>query len=150
MEEKTVLTLRLLLEEIKKDLPPFKIGLIFETMKSIYPSAAVKRSDKNILVEGIEITKPLAVSKKAKELFKKDKSVLADFYINFKKGDYLKIINVIDGSAICENISIKKEYKERYYNKQFVILTSEDIINGNVKQVKRGTKKLIEGLENIV
>ena len=44
MEEKTVLTLRLLLEEIKKDLPPFKIGLIFETMKSIYPSAAVKRN----------------------------------------------------------------------------------------------------------
>jgi len=136
-EDRSVLTLRNLLEELRKDLPPFKVGLIFETLKSIYPSTTMKRSEKNIILEGVEITKPLAVSKKAKELFKKDHSVLLDFYADFCKGDLLKIINVVDGNAICENISIKPIYKEKYYNKQYIIISYEDIVNGNVRQVKR-------------
>ena len=120
MEERSAITLRNLLEEIRKDLPPFKVGTVFETIKSIYPASTIKRIDKNIFIEGVELTKPLAVSKKAKELFKKDKSVLVEFYIDFKKGDLLKIVEVVNGKAVCENMSIKKEYKNRFYKEQFI------------------------------
>ena len=146
MEERSAITLRNLLEEIRKDLPPFKVGTVFETIKSIYPASTIKRIDKNIFIEGVELTKPLAVSKKAKELFKKDKSVLVEFYIDFKKGDLLKIVEVVNGKAVCENMSIKKEYKNRFYKEQFIEITYEDVINGNVKQLKRNPNKILEGM----
>jgi hypothetical protein len=146
METRSIITLRLLLEDLKKDLPPFKVGEVFETMKSIYPPSTMKRIEKNIIVEGIEITKPLAVSKKAKELFKKDKSVLSTFYVDFKKGDLLKVINVKNGVAICENVSIKNEFKELYYKNQLIEITIEDVISNNVRQVKRNVKKILQGV----
>lgn len=144
MEERYSITLRLLLEEIKKDLPPFKVGMVFETMKSIYPPSTMKRIDKNILIEGVEITKPLAVSKKSKELFRKDGSVLSKFYADFKKGDLLKVVSIKEGKAFCENVSIKKEYKERYYKEQFIEITLEDLVSGNVRQMKRNVGKYLE------
>lgn len=145
-EERCVITLRLLLEEIRRDLPPFKVGALFETMKSIYPPSTMKRASKNIVIEGVELTKPLAVSKKAKELFRKDKSVLVEFYTDFKKGDLLKVVSIVSGNAVCENISIKKEYKEKYYNEQYVEISLEDVISGNVKQVKRNVGKYLTGM----
>jgi hypothetical protein len=147
MDERSNITLRLLLEEIKKDLPPFKVGMVFETIKSIYPPSSMKRWEKNIIIEDVEITKPLAVSKKSKELFRKDRSVLSEFYADYKKGDLLKVVSIKEGKAFCENVSIKKEYKERYYNQQLVEITLEDIISGNIKQLKRNAIKYMEELK---
>jgi hypothetical protein len=147
MENKASYTLRLLLEELGKNIPPFRVGQVFETIKSVYPTSEVKRSKRNIIVEGVEITKPCAVGKKSKQLFLKDKSPFADFYSDFKHGDLLKIVKIENNTALCENISFKKEVKEKYYKDDLVKISKEDIINGVIRQVKRNVNRIIEGVQ---
>ena len=53
-------TLQTLLNEIKEDIKPFKEGMVFETLKSIYPDAKVSKEIKNIRYKGKAFTKPLA------------------------------------------------------------------------------------------
>ena len=146
MENKASYTLRLLLEELGKNIPPFRVGQVFETIKSVYPTSEVKRSKRNIIVEGVELTKPSAVGKKSKLLFLKDKSPLADFYSEFKHGDFLKIIRIEKDIALCENISLKKEVKEKYYKDDLVRVSKEDIINGVIRQVKRNVNRILGGV----
>lgn len=146
MGDRSVYTLRLLLDEVRKELPTLKEGQVFETLKSIYPTSDKKRFEKNIFLEGVEMTKPLAVSKKAKDLFKRDSSPLYEFYKETKKGDYLKVVEVRkNGELVCENISLKDDIRKKYYSNDYIILTLEDILNGTVKQVKRNISKILQG-----
>lgn len=145
MESKATYTLRLLLEEIGQNLPDFKEGQVYETLKSVYPNVSeMKRENRNILVEGIMMTKPLAVSKKSKELFKKESSPLFDFFKNSTKGDFLKVVKVEEDKAYCENISIKEDVKNKFYKNELVKITKEDILNGNFKLFKRKVNKYLE------
>lgn len=146
MEQRSTYTLRLLLEDLKKDLPAFKVGQVYEVLKSFYPTVTTKRDKKNIVLEGVEMTKPLAVNKKAKELFLKDKSPLCEFYKDFKRGDYIEVIKIENGKAYCINRTLKEDILEKYYAEQYIEIDYEDILNGAIRQVKRNAKKILGGI----
>ncbi len=147
MESKATYTLRLLLEEMGEGMPSFETGQVFEVLKSIYPNTSeMKRDNRNILVEGVMMTKPLAVSKKAKDLFRKEKSPLFNFFKESLRGDFLKVIRVEEGCAYCENISLKEDIRNKYYKNEFVKITREDLLNNNIKQFKRNVNKFLGGI----
>jgi hypothetical protein len=139
METKANHTLRLLMEEIGSTIPDFKVGQIYITIKSLYPTYSAK--NKNIVIDNKTITKPLACSKKSKEWFRKDKSILYDFFQEKTKGDFLKGVKEENNIAYCENISLKKEIKEKYYKDELIKITKDDILNNNVKLYKRNITK---------
>lgn len=138
-----MITLREILEEAIKDLPDFRAGQYFETLKSIYPVQENKES-KNIVVNGKLITKPSAVDKKSKREFIKHNSPLKNFFKNKTKGDILQVVEVQNNTAKCINLNLNEEIKEKYYKNHFIFLNYEDIINGVIKQVKRNVSKYTE------
>lgn len=145
MESKANYTLRLLLDELGEGMPSFEEGQIYETMKSIYPNAnEMKREKRNILIEGVVMTKPLAVSKKSKELFIKEKSPLVAFFKDTTRGDFLKVVKVEGNNAYCKNISLNEKMRDKYYKDELVKITKEDLFNVVVKQFKRNVNKYLE------
>jgi hypothetical protein len=146
MERKYSYTIRTLLDELKEQLPEFKKGQIFETIKSIYPEYAIDKNKKNIKYNGRILTKPLALSRKDKNILVKENSDLVSFFKDFSRGDFLKVIEINNKKAICENLSLKKEIKEEFYrDKESLILISfEDLANGTVKLFKRRVDKYLE------
>lgn len=135
--KRSVYTLEQLLEEIKSTTPSFKVGQLFETMKSIYPDVQVPRSKKNITHKGISFTKPLASSRKAKESFLKEESPLKDFFRNTGKGDFLQVVKVENKKAYCINLSLKESVREKHYKDEFVVIDYMLIANGTIKPFKR-------------
>lgn len=137
------ITIKDLLEEAKKELPEFKEGQFFETLKPIYP--VKEETDKNLMVNGKKITKPLAVDKKSKKEFNKYGSPFKDFFINRKKGDLLKIVEVNGEIAKCENLSINEEFKKKYYENHYVFISYKDLIEGTIKRVYKNIDRYING-----
>lgn len=137
------ITVRELLEEAKKNLPEFKVGQFLETLKPIYPISE-SRAERNIKINGKEVTKPLAVDKKTKREFIKHNSPFRDFFRNKTKGDILEIVEIDGNTAKCVNLSINEEIKERFYKNKYVFVCYEDIITGVVKTVKRNIDKYIK------
>jgi len=135
--KRSVYTLEQLLEEIKSTTPSFKVGQLFETIKSIYPDVRVPRSKKNITYKDVSFTKPLASSRKAKESFLKEQSPLSDFFRNTGKGDFLQVVKVENKKAYCVNLSIKEKFRERFYKEEYIVLDYMMIANGMVKPFKR-------------
>lgn len=135
-----IYTFSSLLEEIKSDYTSFREGQIYETIKPIYSSSI----DRHIILEGKKITKPLALSKKNKNTFKRENSPLIEFYDEYKKGDFLKVIGIEDNKAKCINMSLKEEIKNKYYKEEYIYLTIENVILGDVKIVQRGVSKYIK------
>lgn len=133
-----------LLEEVKQDYTSIKEQQIYETLKPFYCLS----KDRHIVVDGKKITKPLAVSKKNKNTFKRDGSPLAEFYNDNKKGDFLKVLEVKDGIGKCVNMSLKEDIKDKYYKEEFIYLTIENVILGDVKLVQRGASKYIKSKGN--
>ena len=134
-------TLETLLEEIKNEIAPLKEGMIFETMKSIYPSADVAKEIKNITYKGKSFTKPLANTRKAKKQFIKEGSPIADFINETTRGDFLKVISVDDGIAKCVNVSMTEAIIERFYKDEFIDISIDSIVDGNIKQYRRKVDK---------
>lgn len=134
-------TLQDLLEEIKSELPKFKEGQYFETLRPIYPDTG----DRNIEIDGQKVTKPLAVDKKSKREFSKYDSPFKDFFKNKKKGDLLKIIEVEGDVAKCENISLDEEFKRKYYENHYVFISYKDIIEGTIKRVYKNIDRYVNG-----
>ena len=142
MESRANYTLRLLLEEMGDVIPSFKVGQIFETLKSIYPNTNdMRRENRNIIVEGVMMTKPLAVSRKSKELFRKEESPLYNFFKDSTRGDFLKVVKVDGDNAYCQNVSLKEDIANKYYKNELIKISKEDILNGNLKQFKRNVNK---------
>ncbi len=137
--ESAIYSFTSLLEEIKQDYTSIKEGQIYETLKPFYSSS----KDRHIIVEGKKITKPLAVSKKNKNTFKRDDSPLAEFYNDSKKGDFIKVLEVKNGIGKCINLSLKEEIKDKYYKEEYIYISIENVILGDVKLVQRGASKYI-------
>jgi len=139
-------TLGTLLEELKKQTPKFEVGQFFEVQKSIYPSSSISKEDKNILIEGVILTIPMACSHKAKRQFEKDKSPFFNFAKDNTRGDFLEIIETDGYSAKCINRSINEEIQKKYYINEkikYITITFNDVLDNTVKRVYRGIKKYI-------
>lgn len=136
---KPIYTFNSLLKELKEEITTIKEEQIYETLKPFYASS----KDRHIIIDGKKITKPLAVSKKNKNTFKRENSPLVEFYDDTKKGDFLKVISIENGIAKCINLSLKEEIKDKYYKEEFIYLTIENIILGDVKLAQRGVSKYV-------
>ena len=134
-------TLKEILESVK--IPDFKVGQFFEIKQSVFPDASYPREKKNLCFEDNSFTKPLASSKKDKESYFKEKSPVADFYYNDRRGDIVEVVDVVDGKAKCINKSMKKEALEKYYKDDYIYLTPEMVIEGEARQIVRGAKNLL-------
>lgn len=149
METKSIYTIRSLLEELKEKFPKFEENQIFETLKSIYPNEKVDKSKKNITIEGKTFTKPLATNRKDKNNLLKEGSVLANFFKNTSRGDFLRVVKTDGEKAKCINLSLLEEIKERFYSDEesLINLSIEDLANGTVKPFKRKVDKYIKKTE---
>ena len=134
-------TLETLLEEMKTEIAPFKEGMIFETMKSIYPSADVPKEIKNITYKGKSFTKPLANTRKAKKQFIKENSPIADFINETTRGDFLKVVSVEGTIAKCVNVSMTEEIIDKFYKDETIDISVDSIIDGFIKQYRRKVDK---------
>jgi len=134
-------TLQSLLDELKENISPFKEGMIFETIKSIYPDSKVSKMNKNILINGKRVTKPLASNRKAKNQFVKENSVIKDFFSEMTRGDFLKVVKIENKVAKCINMSLKEDIVNKYYLNEVIDIDLNMIVDGYVKQYKRKVDK---------
>jgi len=141
------ITLKNLLKEMSENIPIIKEGDIIETIKTLYPSSNISKKEKNIIIEGIEMTKPLATSKRTKKVFIKEKSPLLEIFNELTRGDLLKVEKIIDNKIFCENISIKENVMNNIINTKLVI-NKLDILRGDYKLVQRGKSKIINLLKD--
>ena len=141
------ITLKNLLKEMSENIPIIKEGDIIETIKTLYPSSNISKKEKNIIIEGIEMTKPLATSKGTKKVFIKEKSPLLEIFNELTRGDLLKVEKIIDNKIFCENISIKENVMNNIINTKLVI-NKLDILRGDYKLVQRGKSKIINLLKD--
>lgn len=141
------ITLKNLLKEMSENIPIIKEGDIIETIKTLYPSSSVSKKEKNIIIEGIEMTKPLTTSKRTKKVFIKEKSPLLEIFNELTRGDLLKVEKIIDNKIFCENISIKENVMNNIINTKLVI-NKLDILRGDYKLVQRGKSKIINLLKD--
>lgn len=141
------ITLKNLLKEMSENIPIIKEGDIIETIKTLYPSSSVSKKEKNIIIEGIEMTKPLVTSKRTKKVFIKEKSPLLEIFNELTRGDLLKVEKIIDNKIFCENISIKENVMNNIINTKLVI-NKLDILRGDYKLVQRGKSKIINLLKD--
>ena len=136
----TAYTIRTLLEEVKKTLPSFKEGQVFETLKPIYPTDKIPRTKKNIKIKNKVFTKPLAVDKKTKKNFIKQNSPLKKFFREFSRGDFLRVIKTDGTKAYCINESLKPSIRKKYY-KELIEIDYNNLLNGDVKLYRRKLTK---------
>ena len=141
------ITLKKLLKEMSENIPIIKEGDIIETIKTLYPSSNISKKEKNIIIEGIEMTRPLVTSKRTKKVFIKEKSPLLEMFNELTRGDLLKVEKIIDNKIFCENISIKENFKNNIIDTKLVI-NKLDILRGDYKLVQRGKGKIINLLKD--
>jgi len=141
------ITLKNLLKEMSENIPIIKEGDIIETIKTLYPSSNISKKEKNIIIEGIEMTRPLVTSKRTKKVFIKEKSPLLEMFNELTRGDLLKVEKIIDNKIFCENISIKENFKNNIIDTKLVI-NKLDILRGDYKLVQRGKGKIINLLKD--
>ena len=134
-------TLEKLLNEMSENIPIIKDGDIFETIKTLYPNHNIPKNEKNIMIEGVEMTYPIATSKKTKKVFIKEKSPLLEMFNELTRGDLLKVVSISKNKIICENISVKKEIQGNNI-KNIIVIDKLDILRGDYKLVQRGRTKL--------
>lgn len=140
-------TLEGLLEEVKREMCDVEVGQVYETMNSIYPDEHILPSDKNIVVDDVRMTLPLACSARAKRGFKKTGSSLNEMFKEGIKGDYLLVEKVSGERILCKNMSITEDSFNKYYvapTMKKIVITKNDIAKGNVKRVYRGFKSHLE------
>jgi len=142
--KRSAYTIRSLLEELKEHFPKFENDQIFETLKSIYPDSEIPKEKKNIKLENVTFTKPLALSRKDKSNLIKEESKMVGFFKNLSRGDFLKVINVEENSAKCVNVSLNEDVAKKYYKDEVVTLTIEDVANGTVRPYKRKISKYLK------
>jgi hypothetical protein len=143
-EKRSAYTLRTLLEELKERLPKFEKGQIFETLKSIYPDSNTPKEKKNIVLEGMTFTKPLALSRKDKASLIKEESLMVGFFKNLSRGDFLKVIEVNGSCAKCINVSLVESVVNRFYKEDRIMLSINELANGTARLFRRKVSKYLK------
>lgn len=136
-------TLRKILKRLSKEIPIVEDGDLLETFKTIFPEASIKREDKNIIVEGIEMTAPLACNKEWKAMMLKDKSIICEIFRDFERGDILKVKRIDKNDVFVENISIEEEFRKEF------CIDKTDIIKKNFNVIRRKSIDLLKSLEKL-
>lgn len=141
------ITLERLLKDMSDNIPLIKEGDIIETIKTLYPSHNIPKRIKNIIIEGVEMTRPIATSKRTKKIFIKEKSPLLEMFNELTRGDLLKVTKITKNKITCENISIKENVHDNIVNNVFII-DKLDILRGDYKLVQRGKTKITNLLKD--
>lgn len=136
-------TLRKILKRLSKEIPIVEDGDLLESFKTIFPEASIKREDKNIIVEGIEMTAPLACNKEWKAMMLKDKSIICEIFRDFERGDILKVKRIDKNDVFVENISIEEEFRKEF------CIDKIDIIKKNFNVIRRKSIDLLKSLEKL-
>jgi len=134
------ININVLLEDLKSF--SFKEGQTFETLRTIYPNKpgnVIKHNNKYF-------TKPFALDKKSKKDTLKEADALNDFFKETSRGDFVRVVSVSNNGkeAICENLSLKDDIKEKYYKENFVLENSY-LKDGSLKLCKRKIDKYLKG-----
>lgn len=143
MRKRVAHTIGTLLEELKKDIPNFRNGQIFEILKSIYPDTKIPKEKRNVTYNNISFTKPLACDRKTKAKYSKEKSPVADFFKDTTRGDFLKIVETNGYSAKCINLSLKDSIREKFYRNEIVEINFNMVARGDIKQFRRKVSKYL-------
>jgi hypothetical protein len=136
-------TLNEIMNSLKKEVPIIEDGDILETFSTIYPDYSIKRKEKNVIIEGTEMTVPLAASQSAKDMMKKDGSTLLKIYKDVNRGDILKVKKIEGNKITVENSSLKEEFRKDFVIDKF------DIMKKNFVVIQRRSADLTESLKNI-
>lgn len=136
-------TINKILQRLSKELPIAEEGDLLETQKTLYPAGNLLREDKNIIINSMEVTPPLACSKEWKKLLEKEKAPLCQIYKDFTRGDILKVKKIEDGYLIVENLSIDEEFKKEFK------IDKIEIAKKNFSLIRRKSIEIIRILENI-
>ena len=137
-------TISKILNRLENQMPIVEEGDIIETVKTLFPSYKVPKEEKNIIIEGMEMTVPCASSKETKSMLEKDKSLLLNIYKDLDRGDILTVKEVKPNKVIVENLSIKEEYRKNFEIEKL------DIIKGNFNVIKRKSIDLIKTLNRLM
>jgi hypothetical protein len=133
-----------ILNRLENEMPLVEEGDIIETIKTIYPSSKIPKEERNIILEGIEMTMPMASSRESKLLLEREKSRLLEVYKDIDRGDILIVKEIHPNKIIVENCSVKDEYKKDFEIEKL------DIIKGNFNVVKRRSIDLIKTLNKLI
>ena len=136
-------TINKILKKLSSTLPFAEEGDILETQKTLYPKASIPREEKNIIVESVEMTPPLACSKEWKKLMLKEKALLCQIYKDFSRGDLLKVKKVNGSKIIVENLSIEEEFRKPFE------IDSIEIAKKNFSLIRRKSIDIIKILSNM-
>lgn len=136
-------TINKILQRLSKEVPFAEVGDILETQKTIYPNPNAPREEKNIIIDSLEVTPPLACSREWKKLLLKEKAALCQIYKDFDRGDILKVKKVDGTKIIVENLSIDEEFKREFE------IDKLEIAKRNFSLVRRKSIELIRTLEKI-
>lgn len=133
-----------ILNRLENEMPLVEEGDIIETIKTIYPSSKIPKEERNIILEGVEMTMPMASSRESKLLLEREKSRLLEVYKDIDRGDILIVKEIHPNKIIVENCSVKDEYKKDFEIEKL------DIIKGNFNVVKRRSIDLIKTLNKLI
>ena len=89
------------------------------------------------------MTQPLATSQSAKQMMTKDGSLMSEIYLDITKGDLLRVVEIKGSNIICENISMKEEYRRE------VVISKVDILMKDFNVVERVSASLKPVLERL-
>lgn len=133
-----------ILNRLENQMPLVEEGDIIETIKTIYPSLNSSKEKRNVILEGVEMTMPLASSRETKILLKKENSKLLKVFKDIDRGDILIVKEINPNKIVVENCSLKEEYKKDFEIEKL------DIIKGNFNVVKRRSIDLIKTLNKLI
>lgn len=133
-------TINNILKRLEKDFEIVNESDIAETFESFF---LTKEISNNILIEGKEVTIPLASSKETKKILVEENSPILKVYKDLNRGDILLIKKIEGNKILVENLSIKEEYRKDFY------IDKIDVLTKKFNVVKRKTVDLINTLNNI-
>lgn len=136
-------TINQILQRLSKEIPIAEEGDILETNKTIFPDTSLPREDRNIIVDSLEITPPLACSKEWKTMLLKDKARLCQIYKDFNRGDILKIKRIEGTKVFVENLSIEEEFRKEFE------IDKMEIAKKNFNLIRRRSIELVRSLEKL-
>ena len=136
-------TINKILQRLSKELPIAEVGDLLETQKTLYPLGSLPREDKNIIIDSMEVTPPLACSQEWKKLLLKEKAPLCQIYKDLTRGDILRVKRIDKCGLIVENLSIDDEFRKEFK------IDKMEIAKKNFSLIRRKSIEIARTLEKI-